>query len=246
MAVVAAQQASGRQAMKAKDIMTTPVVTVSPDTSVRDIAKLLFERRISGVPVVDKGQLVGIVTEGDLLHRYEIETDERPLRGSWWLRLIASDESPGEYIRSHARLAKDIMTQDVITVDEETPISKIAMIFETRRIKRVPVLRDGQLVGIVSRANLVQALATKSPSVIAATAQSDDAIREQLLAELGHRSWWKSFITNLIVMDGVVHYWGLFGSEDERTAARVAAENIPGVRRVEDHRIRVGEYPTYR
>jgi len=231
--------------MKAKDIMTTPVVTVTPDTPVRDIARLLFERRISGVPVVDNGQLVGIVTEGDLLHRHEIETDERPPRGSWWLRLIASDESPGEYIRSHARLAKDIMTGNVITVDEETPIAKIAMIFETRRIKRVPVLRDGQLVGIVSRANLVQALATKSHGVVAAPAESDDAIRERLLAEIGHRSWWRSFTSNLIVTDGVVHYWGLFGSDDERTAARIAAENIPGVRRVEDHRIRVGDMPKF-
>jgi CBS domain-containing protein len=230
--------------MKAKDIMTAPVVTVGPDASVREIARLLFERRISGVPVVDKGRLVGIVTEGDLLHRHEIDTDQRR-RDSWWLRLIAGDESPSEYIRSHARLAKDIMTESVITVDEKTPISKIAMIFETRGIKRVPVLRDDQLVGVVSRANLVQALATKNQGTVTVQTQSDDAIRERLLAELGHRSWWRSFTSNLIVTDGVVHYWGLFGSEDERTAARIAAENTPGVRGVEDHRIRVGDIPRY-
>jgi CBS domain-containing protein len=231
--------------MKAKDIMTTPVVTIGPDASVRDIASLLFERRISGVPVVDKGQVVGIVTECDLMHRHEIETDQRLSRGSWWLRLIAGDESPGEYVRSHARLAKDIMTRNVITVDEETPISKIAMIFETRRIKRVPVVREGQLVGIVSRANLVQALAVKSQSVIAAGAESDDAIRERLLAELEHRSWWRPYTSNMMVADGIVHFWGLFASDDERTAARIAAENVPGVRRVEDHRIRTADMPMY-
>lgn len=231
--------------MKAKDIMTTPVITVDPETSVRDIATLLFERRISGVPVVDEGRLVGIVTEGDLIRRHEIGTDQRQLQVSWWLRLIAEDETPGEYVRSHAKLAKDIMTRDLITVDEETPITKIAMIFETRGVKRVPVLREGQLIGIVSRANLVQALAVRSQSAVAPRAESDDAIRGRLLAELEHRSWWRSFTSNLIVTDGVVHYWGLCGSDDERMAARIAAENIPGVRRVEDHRTRAADLPMF-
>ena len=145
--------------MKAKDIMTTPVVTIEPDTTVREIAALLLERRISGVPVVEAGRLVGLVSEGDLLHRHEIGTDrDRPTR-SWWLSLIDGDPCPAEYVKSHARRARDIMTRDVISVAEDAPIAEIATVLETHRIKRVPVLRGEQLVGVVSRANLVQALA---------------------------------------------------------------------------------------
>ena len=152
--------------MRAMDVMTTNVITVSPDTSVQEVAKILSERSISGVPVVDaQNRLVGIVSEGDLLHRVEMGTDRRPdrrtgRRRSWWLDTVGSDEELARaYVKSHGRTARDVMTSEVTSVSETTELADIANLLETKRIKRVPVVRDGKLVGIVSRANLVRALA---------------------------------------------------------------------------------------
>ena len=230
--------------MKARDIMTATVITIGPDTPVREIAGLLFERRISGVPVVEDGRVVGLVSEGDLLRRHEIGTDRSPAQASWWASLTKDDPAPSAYVKSHARLARDIMSRDVVVVVENTPITEIASLFETRRIKRVPVLRRKKLVGIVSRANLVQALAVKTKGFEAHGAQTDGAIRRQLLSEVAHQSWWRRSPSKVIVTDGVVHYWGLLGSEDERQAARIATENVPGVRKVEDHRMRLADFPS--
>lgn len=227
--------------MKASDIMTSPVITVGPDTPVQEIAKLLFERRISAVPVLENGRLAGMVSEGDLLHRHEIGTEDRKREGSWWLRLLGSDRSPESYVRSHARRAQDIMTRDVVTVGPQASLAEIANLLESRRIKRVPVMEGGQLVGIVSRSNLVQALAVRSAK--AQPAQDDEAIRRRLAAELERQPWWRRQVSNVIVADGVVHYWGTFESDEERDAARVAAENISGVRAVEDHRVRLRDLP---
>ena len=210
--------------MRARDIMTAPVITIGPGTPVWKIAVLLFKRRISGVPVVKDERLVGLVSEGGLLRRHEIGTDRSAAAGSWWDRLIKDDPAPASYVKSHAKRAKDIMTRNVVSVVENTPITEIASLFETRKIKRVPVLRRKKPVGIVSRANLVQALAVKSEGFETRRAQTDDAIRRQLLSEVGHQSWWRRTLSNVIVTDGVVHYWGLLGAEDERQAARVAAE----------------------
>lgn len=224
--------------MQAADIMSAPVVSVDPDTSVKEIAALLFEKRISGVPVLDEGRLVGLVSEGDLLHRHEIGTDRRARTGSWWLRMFSVEPTPAEYVKSHARRARDVMTRDVVTVAPDTAVAEIATLLESHGIKRVPVMRDGQLVGIVSRANLVQALAGVHPDAIRVTPPVDQAIRGRLLAELQRQSWWRQMTSNVIVTDGVVHYFGTVQSDDQQDAARVAAENIPGVRGVEDHRVR--------
>jgi CBS domain-containing protein len=224
--------------MQASDIMSSPVVSVGPDTSVKEIASLLFEKRISGVPVLDEGRLIGLVSEGDLLHRHEIGTDRVERSGSWWLRMFSSERTPAEYVRSHGRRARDVMTRDIVTIAPDTAVAEIATLLESRGIKRVPVMRDGQLVGIVSRANLVQALAGMRPAAIRVTPPADQAIRGRLLTELERQSWWRQLTSNVIVTDGVVHYFGTFQSEDQQDAARVAAENIPGVRGVEDHRVR--------
>lgn len=173
--------------MRAVDVMTTKVITVDPDASVLAVAKLLSEQAISGVPVVDAaGQLVGIVSEGDLLHRVETGTERHrgePLAGrrrSWWLETIGSPrELARDFLKSHGRTAADVMTREVISVTETAELADVAMLLETKRIKRVPVLRDGKLVGIVSRANLVRALAatTSEPAI---DADSDDrGIREK-------------------------------------------------------------------
>jgi CBS domain-containing protein len=225
--------------MRAMDVMTTNVITVDPNTSVQALAMLLSERGISGVPVVDSdSRLVGIVSEGDLLHRVETGTERLTgRRRSWWLDTIVLDqELARDYVKSHGRTAKDVMTRDVISVTDTTELAEVAMLLETKRIKRVPVLRDGKLVGIVSRANLMRALAvTKSDPAI--DADSDDrTIRDKLLSELKGQEWFKIWAADIIVKDRVVHFWFSHnGSEEERRALRLAAENIAGVRRVEEH-----------
>jgi CBS domain-containing protein len=228
--------------MKAKDIMTTGVITIAPNATIREIATILLGRRISGLPVVENGRVIGIVSEGDLLRRHEIGTDRKRPQGSWWMRLFRTEPSPAEYVKSHAIHAADVMSRKVISVSEEESVSRIAILFGKRAIKRVPVLRDGRLVGIVTRANLVQALADTGKEPKVPRALSDDAIRTRLLEELGTRAWWRAD-SNAIVADGVVHYWGVCENSVEKQAARVAAENIPGVRRVDDHRIRYADLP---
>lgn len=229
--------------MNAKDIMTSPVISIDPDTHVREIAALLLKHRISGVPVVDGGRLVGFVSEGDLLHRQENGTD-RAARGSWWLRLLGADSSPADYVKSHARRARDIMTRGVVTVGPDTPLAEIARLLDKRRIKRVVVASGGEVIGIVSRANLVQAIAAMQPPTDYLTPPVDSAIQGRLVAELERQPWWRRVSSNVIVSEGVVHLWGFVGSEDERAAARVAAENVPGVRAVEDHRLAYAEFPS--
>jgi CBS domain-containing protein len=225
--------------MKAGDIMSSPVFSVAPETPVREVAALLFKERISGVPVLDKGKLVGLVSEGDLLHRQELGTDRPKRAGSWWLRLFSSDQTPAEYVKAHGRFARDVMSREVETVAPDTSVTEIATLLESRGIKRVPVMRDAQVVGIVSRANLVQALAGAQPPGARLTQPADQAIRGRLQAELAHQAWWQAAVSNVIVTDGVVHYFGTIDADDERDAARVAAENIPGVRGVEDHRMAI-------
>jgi CBS domain-containing protein len=228
--------------MNAVDIMTSKVIAVTPETLVREVAALLCEHRISAVPVVDNGRLVGLVSEADLLHRHEIGTDLDTRTGSWWLRLFSADRSPGNYVKSHARQARDVMTREIVSVAADTPVTEIANLLESRGIKRVPVVRDGRLIGIVSRANLIQALAVERRSRKPARPSDDNTIRERLLAELECQPWWRNS-SNLIVTDGIVHYWGAIDSEVERQAARVAAENVPGVREVVDHRFSVQSIP---
>jgi CBS domain-containing protein len=225
--------------MQAIDIMTTEVIAVDENATVPAVAKLLAERGISAVPVVDKNnRVIGMVSEGDLLHRAETGTERRR---SWWLEMMAStNQLAGDYIKSHSGNVKDVMTRNVLSVTETTPVADIALLLETNRIKRVPVVRDGQLVGIVSRANLVRALAMTISHAPGGAEAEDRTIREKLLAELKAQKWAEVSPANVIVKDGVVHLWSSYLSEQEKRALVVAAENIPGVWRVEDHMRRVG------
>ncbi|MGH8722595.1 MAG: CBS domain-containing protein, partial [Burkholderiales bacterium] len=204
--------------------MTSPVLTVGPDTQVKEIAALLFERRISAVPVVDAGALVGIVSEADLLHRQEIGTECQG-GGSWWLRLFSSNPSLEDYIKSHARRARDVMTPRVATVGPDASLAEVAQLLEARDIGRVPVVDGGKLVGIVSRANLVQALASTTRAAHEAPSADDQSIHWQVVEELEQQDWWRLDRANVIVTDGVVHFWGMVESDTARPAARVAAEN---------------------
>jgi CBS domain-containing protein len=215
--------------------MTRRVVTVKPDTGVPEIAALLLDHHISAVPVLDTdGGVVGIVSEGDLLHRHETET-ERPR--SWWLSMVSlPEESAKEYIKSHGLHAGDVMTRDVVTVDEETPLGEVAQILEDRRIKRVPVLRDGRMVGIVSRANFLQGLVAHGHEALTPTSTDDRSIQEDVLAEIANQETGARFnLVTVIVKDGVVHLWGISESQAEMDAMRVVAENTVGVKAVESH-----------
>jgi CBS domain-containing protein len=212
--------------------MTTKVVSVSPDTPVEEIARKLLEHRISAVPVVDgNGGIVGIVSEGDLMRRSESETDRT---ASWWLAMLSSpEERAGEYIKRHGRQAKDVMSRSVVTVDGDTTLEEVADILERRRIKRVPVLRAGKVVGIVSRANLLHGLVA-AKATKPATAD-DETVRAAILEVLEQEAGVRDQFINVTVSDGTVHLWGALQSEAERNAVRLVAENTQGVRAIEDH-----------
>jgi CBS domain-containing protein len=221
--------------MRAIDVMTPNVITVDPDTLVQDLAKLLSERNISGAPVVDKtGGIVGIVSEGDLLHRSELGTERHTQkRRAWWLEHFAS-ELARDYVKSHGRTVKDIMTRDVATVGEDTELAEIATLLETKRIKRVPVLRNGKIVGIVSRANLMRALVSLARTE-EAPAGGDPAIRELIVAAFAKQPWAPH--VNVMVKESVAELWGTITDERERQACVFTAENVAGVRAVHDHLI---------
>ncbi|MDR3530752.1 MAG: CBS domain-containing protein [Rhodopila sp.] len=227
--------------MRAQDVMTTQVVAVEPDTPVREIATIMIERRITGLPVQEPdGRLVGIVTDGDIYRRSELGTDRRRRRS--WLELFAADPRHAQdYVEAHGRTARDVMTANVVAVVPETSLRQIADVLETRRIRRVPVVTDGKVVGIVSRANLVQALATSTPPE-ADSAAGDRRTRDMLIAEYARHPWGLRAEANVVVTDGVVHIFGLVDSEAEQHALRVAAEGIPGVKGFEDHTVgRLGD-----
>jgi CBS domain-containing protein len=219
--------------MKARDVMVSPVITVSENSTVRDLAKVLLANRISAVPVVDsRSKVVGIVSEADLMHRSETCT-ERPT--SWWLSLISGERAlAAEYVQSHALKVKDVMTLDVQTAEPDTPLVEIADMFEEKHIKRVPIVNNaGELVGIVTRANIIQAVASARPKL--EITLPDTMTREKLIAELKKQSWSHVHKLNVTVTNGVVDLWGFAQSEKERQAIRVAAESIPGVVAVNDH-----------
>ena len=193
----------------------------------------MLQNHISGLPVVDAdGRLQGMLTEGDLLRRAELATQRQRTR--WIAFLLGPGRLADEYVQTHGRKVSEIMTLDPVTVAEDTPLEQVVSVMEKRRIKRVPVVRGEKVLGIISRANLLYALAS-----IARQAKhvslDDRAIRERLLTELEGQSWAPTRSLDIIVRDGVVELWGTITDERERQATIVAAENIPGVKRVEDH-----------
>jgi CBS domain-containing protein len=227
--------------MRAVDVMTRDVITVDENATVTAVARLLAEHGISAVPVVDRdNRVIGMVSEGDLLHRAETGTEQRR---SWWLEMVISaDQLAAEYIKSHSNRVREVMTPGVISVTEQTAVADIAVLLEIHRIKRVRVLRDGKLVGIVSRANLVRALAMTIDEPASGTEADDRVIRDKLLAELKTQKWAEVSPANVTVKDGVVHLWSSYLSERERRALVLLAQATPGVQRVEDH---VRSVPTY-
>lgn len=219
--------------MKAVDVMTRNVVSVKPDATVLQAARQMLQQHISGLPVIDDdGRLVGVLSEGDFLRRRETETERR--RSRWLEFLMGPGKIASEYTHSHGNKVSEVMTQDVVTVTEDTPLEAIVELMERHRIKRVPVVRGNAVVGIITRSNLMHAMvslarATPKPE------QADVAIREHLMAEMKKEKWAPIATTNVVVHDGIVELWGIIVDERQRDALKVCAENTPGVKSVKDH-----------
>jgi len=231
--------------MKAADVMTTNVVTVRPETPVIDAIKLMLQDQISGLPVVDKsGQVKGIVTEGDFLRRAELGTERKRKR---WLEWLLGSGLADEYIHSHGRKVEDVMTTDVHAAGAEASLDEVVQLMERHRIKRVPVVENGRLLGIVSRANLLRALGTIAADARVSTRSiaSDTVIRRRIVAEMRAQAWAPIGRVSVVVWDGAVHFWGTIGDENQRRALRVLAEGIPGVTDVRDHLELVEPPPAY-
>lgn len=220
--------------MHAQDIMTSPVITALPEAEVLDIVKLMLDNSISALPIVsEKGILLGLVSEGDLIRRSEIGAGDY---SSWWLAAIGGKvRLAEEFVKTHGMQACEIMTRDLVTVHEDTPVWKVAEALEKHRIKRVPVMRDDKVVGIVSRANLLQALAAQREQAMQAPSHDDRVLRDKVLETLSQEPWSDLPHLNVVVQEGVVHYWGRVHSEEARQALRVAAKGVPGVVDVVDH-----------
>lgn len=220
--------------MQARDIMSQPVISVDPDTEVAEVAQVLLDNRISAVPVLANGRLVGIVSEGDLLRRHESGTERG--RRSWWLRLLSPvDELAREYIQAHGRRARDVMTSPVVTVAEDTSVGEIADLLENKRIKRVPVVREGEVIGVVSRANLLRAVAAEARRPRVEDDVDDSGIAQAVRERIQAAPWAKPLVVSPTVVDGHVALWGIVRSETQRQALLVLAERTAGVRGVSDH-----------
>jgi len=217
--------------MQASDIMTATVETVAPDTEVPEIARRLLARNISAMPVVDdQGRVVGIVSEGDLMRRSENETERQP---SWWIRAFAEPEDRArDYVKTHGMCAQDIMSRNVISVSEETSLADIAQTLEKHHIKRVTVMRGAKLVGIVSRANLLQGLVATSTSSTTSANDRDIKVSIEIAAQ---KAGLNVDQISVIVADGAATLWGMVESDAERDALGVAAKRVAGVDRVDNN-----------
>ncbi len=216
--------------MRAHQIMTRSVVTVRPDATILEAANTMLQHHVSGLPVVDAaGKLVGIVSEGDFIRRGEIGTQKK--RSRWLSFLMGTDAT--QYVREHGRKVSEVMTHDPLTIAEDATLEEIVNAMEANGIKRMPVMRDGKLVGIVSRANLLHAVASLAREIPDPTAD-DDHIRSRIIQALEKHDW-SPFGLNVIVRDGIVHLSGVITDEESRQAAIVATENVAGVKKVHDH-----------
>ena len=219
--------------MRARDIMMRDVVTIASDATVLQAARLMLQHHISGLPVVDaSGALVGILSEGDFLRRRETGTQRR--RSRWLEFLMGPGKIASEYTHAHGMRVSEVMTETVRVVSEDATLEQVVELMERHRVKRVPVVSEGKLAGIVTRSNLMHAMVSMARTAPQAL-QSDAAIRDRLLAELQKQDWTPFATTNVVVSNGVVELWGAIVDERQRTALKVAAENIPGVKGVKDH-----------
>lgn len=221
--------------MLARDVMTRRVLSLQTDATLADAARLMLANRISGVPVLDAaGGLAGMLSEGDLLRRAETGTERH--RRHWLEILFSPGRLAEEYVHAHSRRVEDLMTRNVVSVLPNTPLTTVVDLMERHHIKRVPVVDAGRLVGIISRANLLQGLAAVGPA-LPESIPTDESIRTHLWAELDQSEWAPRALMHIQVHDGVVDLYGTVTDERERAAVRIAAQNTPGVKHVRDHMV---------
>jgi CBS domain-containing protein len=220
--------------MKARDVMTPNVVSVPATMAVPEVAKLMLERRISAVPVVDASEhVVGVISEGDLIRRPELDTDKPRSR---WLSFFMSDEDRArDFVKTHGLHAKDVMSQPVVSVSPEASLTDVVNLMTARRIKRVIVLEHGKLAGVVTRSDLLRTLHAREALPTEGVPQDDTGIREGILKTIDKQGWAASAIINVQVTNGTAYLWGVVDSEEQRKAILIAVEGVPGVRAIEDH-----------
>jgi CBS domain-containing protein len=221
--------------MQVKDVMTRSVISVGPDESIMKAARLMLQNRISGLPVIDKdGELMGIVTEGDFLRRGELGTQRR--RPKWLEFIVGPGRLAEEYVHSTGRKIDEIMTTDPVTASEDDTLEKVVEVMERRHVKRLPVVKNGRIVGIISRANLMHALASFARDEDESARRvrpNDSQVRDNIIAVLDRQNWAPR--VNVVVKNGVAELWGVITDDRERKAVVVAVENVPGVEHVHDH-----------
>ena len=218
--------------MRAHQIMTRPVVTVTPETTIVEAANIMLQRHVSGLPVTDAaGKLVGIVSEGDFIRRSEIGTQRQ--RGRWLKFILGPGKAATDFVHEHGCKVAEVMTKEPLTITEDTTLEEIVQLMEKNNVKRLPVTRGEQIVGIVSRANLLQAVASLARQIPDPTAD-DDHIRNRVIDTLAKNDWCP-FGLSVVVRDGIVHLSGVITEERSRQAAIVGAENVTGVKKVHDH-----------
>ena len=218
--------------MKAREIMTKRVLTIGQNQSLVEATQLMLERRVSGLPVVNAaGELVGMITEGDLLRRTETGTEK--VRARWLQFILGPGRAAEEFTHTHGRQVSEVMSAPAYSTTEDASLDEVVKLMERYRIKRLPVLRGGKIVGIVSRANLMQALLDNAKYETASLAD-DRQIRKAILAEMEKQSWAPKALVEVHVEEGVVTFTGTILDEHDRAALRVLAENVPGVRTVRD------------
>jgi CBS domain-containing protein len=220
--------------MKASEVMRKEIVTVTPRTAISDAVRLMLDHRISGLPVIDEsGAVAGMVTEGDLLRRVELGTEKRV--PAWRAWLMASGRDARDFVLSHGRQVGEIMTAPVAWVAPDADLTEVVALMESRRIKRIPVLDGGRLVGMVARADLLRALELLLPRA-AVSPVADAELRHRVLTSLEAQPWVRGDTSvDVRVKDGIVELVGVVTDQRERAAIRVVAENTPGVRGVVDH-----------
>src|SRR6516225_2446130 len=216
--------------MQARDVMVCGVISVVPDIPVRIAANAMVVNCVSALPVIDiYARLVGIVSEGDLIRRVEIGTERSHSGGE---TPVSSDSLAKDFVKSHAKRVSDVMTREVITAQPETPLREIANLMEKHSIKRVPIVQDKLVVGIVSRVNLLQVLARANDD--ADWVESDRVLHQRFVDSIKDQPWaGRPF--NIIVNDRCADLWGFVYSVYENTAVRVAAEATPGIESVSEH-----------
>jgi len=218
--------------MNAADIMVKAVITAGPDDQVREVAAKMLERHISGIPVVDGGgRVLGVVSEGDLIRRPEIGTDRAK---TGWLHLFIGDEERArEFVKSHGRKVREIMTQPAICVAADTPLDEVVRLMEQHRVKRLPVLQGGKLAGLVTRADLLRALVARQAE--APVEVDDEGLRKRIAAMLRQEDWAATAVVYVQVEKGVAQLWGTVDSEEQREALLLAVRGTPGVKDVQAH-----------